>query len=90
MCNLLSFDAILLLHECVSESSFFALHYYSLINVLDSAHAVFVRSTYLVCHRLISSWKSDLNTSLAALELLGGLARIQVPDQGMLSVTKID
>ncbi|CAH0560851.1 unnamed protein product [Brassicogethes aeneus] len=43
---------------------------------LDSAHALFVRATYLVCHRLISSWKTDLNISLAALELLSGLARI--------------
>ena len=48
----------------------------------DSAHALFVRSVYLVCHRLISAWKTDLNTSLAALELLSGLARIQIPDQG--------
>ncbi|CAH1959125.1 unnamed protein product [Acanthoscelides obtectus] len=44
----------------------------------DSAHALFVRSTYLVCHRLISSWKTDLNISLAALELLSGLARIHI------------
>ncbi|KAJ9585303.1 hypothetical protein L9F63_002888 [Diploptera punctata] len=39
----------------------------------NSAHALFVRATYLVCHRLISSWKTDLNVSLAALELLSGL-----------------
>ncbi|CAG9856330.1 unnamed protein product [Phyllotreta striolata] len=45
---------------------------------LDSAHALFVRATYLVCHRLISSWKADLNVSLAALELLSGLARIHI------------
>jgi hypothetical protein len=50
----------------------------------DSAPSLFVRATYLVCHRLISSWKSELNTSLAALELLGGLARIQMPDQDPL------
>ena len=36
------------------------------------SHLLFVKATHLVCHRLISSWKSDLNTSLAALELLGG------------------
>ncbi len=41
-----------------------------------------MRATYLVCHRLISSWKADLNTSLAALEMLTGLARIHIPDQG--------
>lgn len=50
----------------------------------DSAHALFVRATYLVCHRLISSWKSDLNTSLAALEMLSGLARINIPEQDAL------
>ncbi|XP_021916328.1 ral GTPase-activating protein subunit beta isoform X3 [Zootermopsis nevadensis] len=44
----------------------------------NSAHALFVRATYLVCHRLISSWKTDLNVSLAALELLAGLARIHI------------
>uniref|UniRef100_A0A8D8UV98 Ral GTPase-activating protein subunit beta n=2 Tax=Cacopsylla melanoneura TaxID=428564 RepID=A0A8D8UV98_9HEMI len=44
----------------------------------NSAHALFVRATYLVCHRLISSWKTDLNVSLAALELLSGLARTQI------------
>lgn len=26
----------------------------------DSAHALFVRATYLVCHRLISSWKVNI------------------------------
>ncbi|XP_015834574.2 ral GTPase-activating protein subunit beta isoform X5 [Tribolium castaneum] len=46
----------------------------------DSAHALFVRATYLVCHRLISSWKTDLNVSLAALELLSGLARIHIKE----------
>ncbi|XP_059096422.1 ral GTPase-activating protein subunit beta-like isoform X2 [Tigriopus californicus] len=50
----------------------------------DCAQAVFVRTTYLVCHRLISSWKTDLNTSLAALEVLGGLARVQLPRQDPL------
>ncbi|XP_065158063.1 ral GTPase-activating protein subunit beta isoform X3 [Atheta coriaria] len=50
------------------------------IQTPDSAHGLFVRATYLVCHRLISSWKSDLNISLAALELLSGLARIHIKD----------
>ncbi|KAK9876654.1 hypothetical protein WA026_014029 [Henosepilachna vigintioctopunctata] len=47
---------------------------------IDSAHALFVRATYLVCHRLISSWKTDLNISLAALELLSGLARTHIKE----------
>jgi hypothetical protein len=49
---------------------------------IDNAHALFVRATYLSCHRLISSWKTDLNVSLAALELLSGLARMQIKDSG--------
>ena len=56
--------------------------FYTVKLFLDSAHALFVRATYLVCHRLISSWKTDLNTSLAALELLSGLARIHISEQG--------
>ncbi|XP_077493557.1 ral GTPase-activating protein subunit beta isoform X4 [Amblyomma americanum] len=50
----------------------------------DSANALFVRSIYLVCHRLISSWKNDLHVSLAALEVLSGLARIRQPVQDSL------
>ncbi|XP_014232121.1 ral GTPase-activating protein subunit beta isoform X1 [Trichogramma pretiosum] len=50
----------------------------------DSAHALFVRATYLVCHRLISSWKTDLNISLAALEMLSGLARTRIRETDSL------
>ncbi|XP_032585191.1 ral GTPase-activating protein subunit beta isoform X2 [Drosophila mojavensis] len=50
----------------------------------DNAHALFVRATYLVCHRLISSWKTDLNVSLAALELLSGLARLHIRETDSL------
>ncbi|XP_069691801.1 ral GTPase-activating protein subunit beta isoform X2 [Periplaneta americana] len=50
----------------------------------NSAHALFVRATYLVCHRLISSWKTDLNVSLAALELLAGLARTRIRETDAL------
>lgn len=49
---------------------------------LDCAHGLFVSTTHRVCHRLISSWKSDLNVSLAALELLSGLARIHMKESG--------
>jgi hypothetical protein len=55
----------------------------------DNAHALFVRATYLSCHRLISSWKTDLNVSLAALELLSGLARMHIKDSGK-KMNKID
>ncbi|XP_053961642.1 ral GTPase-activating protein subunit beta isoform X13 [Anastrepha ludens] len=56
------------------------LHEFESASVYDNAHALFVRATYLVCHRLISSWKTDLNVSLAALELLSGLARLHIRD----------
>ncbi|CAB3260513.1 unnamed protein product [Arctia plantaginis] len=51
------------------------------VKQLDPSSPVFgaalvVRATYLVCHRLISSWKGDLQVSLAALELLSGLAKL--------------
>lgn len=54
----------------------------SFMQCSDNAHALFVRATYLVCHRLISSWKTDLNVSLAALELLSGLARLHIKESG--------
>nr|XP_033327180.1 ral GTPase-activating protein subunit beta isoform X6 [Megalopta genalis] len=58
----------------------------STVNLLssDSAHALSVRATYLVCHRLISSWKTDLNISLAALEILSGLARTRIRETDAL------
>lgn len=46
--------------------------------------ALVVRATYLVCHRLISSWKGDLQVSLAALELLSGLAKLHSSKPGQL------
>ncbi|XP_037958819.1 ral GTPase-activating protein subunit beta [Teleopsis dalmanni] len=60
------------------------LHEFESASVYDNAHALFVRATYLVCHRLISSWKTDLNVSLAALELLSGLARLLIRDSDAL------
>ncbi|XP_054741769.1 ral GTPase-activating protein subunit beta isoform X10 [Anastrepha obliqua] len=60
------------------------LHEFESASVYDNAHALFVRATYLVCHRLISSWKTDLNVSLAALELLSGLARLHIRDSDSL------
>eukprot|EP00106_Octopus_bimaculoides_P007286 XP_014774728.1 PREDICTED: ral GTPase-activating protein subunit beta-like [Octopus bimaculoides] len=51
----------------------------------DTAHSLFGQATSLVCHRLMSSWKTDLNTALAAMELLSGLAKVRVkpPNEGM-------
>ncbi|XP_073971038.1 ral GTPase-activating protein subunit beta isoform X3 [Rhodnius prolixus] len=50
------------------------------VQTSDSANSLFVKATYLVCHRLISSWKGDLGISLAALELLCGLANSGIKD----------
>ncbi|XP_076306424.1 ral GTPase-activating protein subunit beta isoform X2 [Tachypleus tridentatus] len=50
----------------------------------DSAHGVFLRATLLICHRLMSAWQADLNVSLAALEVLSGLARIHLPSRDSL------
>ncbi|XP_036357187.1 ral GTPase-activating protein subunit beta isoform X7 [Octopus sinensis] len=51
----------------------------------DTAHSLFGQATSLVCHQLMSSWKTDLNTALAAMELLSGLAKVRVkpPNEGM-------
>merc|ERR1719394_305040 len=54
------------------------------MNPLLIPHMHYSCAPYLVCHRLISSWKTDLNTSLAALELLSGLARIHIQEQDAL------
>ena len=43
---------------------------------LGSFSGLVVHAAHLVSSKLISSWKGDLNTSLAALELLASLARI--------------
>ncbi|CAH1262037.1 RALGAPB [Branchiostoma lanceolatum] len=50
----------------------------------DSAYGLFVRCIHLVCQRLMSAWKTDLNVSLAALELLSGLAKVKIIIQDVL------
>nr|XP_018899097.1 PREDICTED: ral GTPase-activating protein subunit beta isoform X2 [Bemisia tabaci] len=49
-------------------------------NSKNFAHALFRRATDLVCHCLIYSWKTELNVSLAALELLSGLAQTHIKE----------
>lgn len=70
----------------LTQKLFKILSFFLFFPITDNAHAMFVRATYLVCHRLISSWKTDLNVSLAALELLSGLARLHIRDSGRLSL----
>ena len=49
----------------------------------------FVNAAHLVCHRLISKWKTDLNTSLAALELLRGFARTKILEKESLECKRL-
>ncbi|KAL1021288.1 hypothetical protein UPYG_G00011250 [Umbra pygmaea] len=43
----------------------------------DTAAGLLVRSIHLVIQRLNSQWRSDMSISLAALELLAGLAKVK-------------
>lgn len=42
----------------------------------DTAAGLLVRSIHLVTQRLNSQWRQDMSISLAALELLAGLAKV--------------
>nr|XP_040050152.1 ral GTPase-activating protein subunit beta-like isoform X4 [Gasterosteus aculeatus aculeatus] len=44
----------------------------------DTAAGLLVRSIHLVTQRLNSQWRQDMSISLAALELLAGLAKVKV------------
>nr|KAG5690370.1 hypothetical protein BaRGS_001292 [Batillaria attramentaria] len=50
----------------------------------DTAWGLFGHATSLVCNRLMASWKTDLNTALAAMELLAGLAKVSVHPPNIL------
>lgn len=44
----------------------------------DTAAGLLVRSIHLVTQRLNSQWRQDMSISLAALELLAGLAKVKL------------
>jgi hypothetical protein len=46
----------------------------------DSARTMFSKATFWICQRLKKHWFSNLNVCLAALEALGGLSQIRLPD----------
>lgn len=81
----LAFKAFSLL-SCVSvlPESCFALFFavFGIFGVLyglaltDTAAGLLVRSIHLVTQRLNSQWRQDMSISLAALELLAGLAKV--------------
>ncbi|KAM9343162.1 ral GTPase-activating protein subunit beta isoform 3-T3 [Pholidichthys leucotaenia] len=50
----------------------------ALLRDYDTAAGLLVRSIHLVTQRLNSQWRQDMSISLAALELLAGLAKIKV------------
>uniref|UniRef100_A0A8C7TY46 Ral GTPase-activating protein subunit beta n=1 Tax=Oncorhynchus mykiss TaxID=8022 RepID=A0A8C7TY46_ONCMY len=45
----------------------------------DTAAGLLIRSIHLVTQRLNSQWRPDMSISLAALELLAGLAKVRAP-----------
>lgn len=47
----------------------------------DTAAGLLVRSIHLVTQRLNSQWRQDMSISLAALELLAGLAKVSEPQR---------
>ncbi|XP_025089592.1 ral GTPase-activating protein subunit beta-like isoform X4 [Pomacea canaliculata] len=51
---------------------------------LETAYGLFGHATSLVCNRLMASWKTDLNTALAAMELLAGLAKVTLHPPNIL------
>ncbi|CAC5411862.1 Ral GTPase-activating protein subunit beta [Mytilus coruscus] len=51
---------------------------------VESAYGLFGQATSEVCTRLMVNWKTDLNTALAAMELLSGLAKVQIKPPNLL------
>ncbi|XP_076849474.1 ral GTPase-activating protein subunit beta isoform X2 [Brachyhypopomus gauderio] len=49
----------------------------ALLRDYDTAAGLLIRSIHLVTQRLNSQWRSDMSISLAALELLAGLAKVK-------------
>lgn len=50
----------------------------------DSANGLFGEAVTLICHRLLSQWKTDLNSALAAMEILAGLAKLVISPPNLL------
>ncbi|XP_053405362.1 ral GTPase-activating protein subunit beta-like isoform X3 [Mercenaria mercenaria] len=65
-----------------TESSYHRLHTQSHDN--ETAYGLFGQATSLVCNRLMASWKGELSTALAAMELLSGLAKVNITPPNML------
>ncbi|WAR19879.1 RLGPB-like protein, partial [Mya arenaria] len=50
----------------------------------DSAYGLFGHATSLVCTRLMASWRAELSTAIAAMELLSGLAKVKISPPNLL------
>lgn len=50
----------------------------------ETAYGLFGQATSEVCTRLMVTWKTELNTALAAMELLCGLAKVQIKPPNLL------
>ena len=57
---------------------------------LSTVQGLFVQLTRLLCNKLVvtrsSRWKSDVHITLAAFELLSGLAQLSMNHLGLLNV----
>lgn len=50
----------------------------------DTAYGLFDQATSQICSRLRASWKTELNTALAAMEVLAGLAKVKIHPTNIL------
>lgn len=53
---------------------------------VGSLHGLVNTAMNTVSHKLLTVWKADLNTSLAAVEMLGAMAKISIPEQSTCGV----
>lgn len=57
---------------------------------LSTVQGLFVQLTHLLCNKLVvirsSRWKSDVHITLAAFELLSGLAQLSMNHLGLLLI----
>lgn len=54
--------------------------------VTGSLHSLINNTLHLVSNKLLGMWKNDLNSSLAALELLASLAKLRLTDQSASTI----
>lgn len=55
----------------------------------DTAAGLLIRSIHLVTQRLNSQWRQDMSISLAALELLSGLAKVRGVLRALVSSQRV-